>query len=58
MELVVAMTLFIIVVSIATGAFIHALKDQRDIRRLTSANSNISQALEIMAREVRTGENF
>lgn len=58
MELVVASSLFIIVAFIATGAFVESLRSQRSIRDLTSANNNASQALEMMAREIRTGFDF
>ncbi len=57
-ELVIASSLFMIVALIASGAFVESLKNQRDVRDLTSANNNASQALEAMAREIRTGQDF
>lgn len=57
-ELIIASSLFMVVAAIATGAFVQALRNQRDVRDLTSANANASQALEAMAREVRTGQDF
>ena len=58
MEIMVASSLFISVVVISSGAFVQALKNQRDIASLTSANNNLSQVIEAIAREVRTGNDF
>ncbi|MEK7608822.1 MAG: prepilin-type N-terminal cleavage/methylation domain-containing protein [Patescibacteria group bacterium] len=57
-ELLVAIALFSIVVSIAVGGFVQALRTQRRIIELVSANSNASLAIEQMAREIRTGTGF
>lgn len=57
-ELLVAMTVFSIVVAIATGAFIRALRTQRQLVAFAAANSNVSLVLEQMAREVRVGRSF
>lgn len=57
-ELLVAITLFIVVVSIATGTFIQALRTQRSTVSLLAVNSNISLALEQISREIRTGRSF
>jgi prepilin-type N-terminal cleavage/methylation domain-containing protein len=57
-ELLVSIGLFSVVVSIAVGGFVHALRTQRQAQLLLAANSNASAALEIMAREIRTGQNF
>ena len=57
-ELLVAMGLFVILVGIATGGFIRALRTQRFIVGLMEANNNVSLALEQMAREMRTGYHF
>lgn len=57
-ELLVAMTLFVTLVGIATGAFIRSLRTQRAVAALMEANDNVSLALEQMAREIRTGYNF
>ena len=57
-ELLVAMTLFVTLVGIASGAFIRSLRTQRAVVALMEANDNVSLALEQMAREVRTGYNF
>lgn len=57
-ELVVAVSLFIIVISISSGTFVQSLRSQRAVVTSTSVNSNITQAMERMAREIRTGYNF
>src|SRR3989344_3661992 len=57
-ELIVAMSLFIIVITIASGTFVTSIRSQRDIVTSTSVNSNVTQALERMAREMRTGLDF
>lgn len=57
-ELIVAVGLFLIVVAIATGGFVNALRAQRQSAALTLANSNVSLVVEQIAREIRTGGNF
>ncbi len=57
-ELLVAMGLFIILMGIAAGSFIRAMRTQRAIVALMAANDNASLTLEQMAREIRTGSNF
>ena len=57
-ELLVAMGLFVILIGIATGGFIRALRTQRLIVALMAANDNVNLTLEQMAREIRTGYNF
>lgn len=57
-ELLVSVTLFIILVGIATGSFIRTLRAQRTVVALMEVNDNASLALEQMAREIRTGFNF
>ena len=58
METIVSTSVFIIIVSIATGTFIQALKTQRAVSALASDNNNLTQAIEQMAREIRTGYRF
>ena len=58
LEMLVAIGLFSVVVSIAVGGFTRALRTQRHLQLLLSVNSNVSQALEVMAREIRTGVEF
>lgn len=57
-ELLVAITLFSIAVSVAIGGFVRALRTQRQLVALIAANSNASLAIEQMAREIRTGTDF
>lgn len=57
-ELLVAMTLFVVLISISSGAFIQSMRSQRAATALIAANSNAQLALEQMAREMRTGQNF
>ena len=57
-ELVVAIAVFAVIVSVAVGGFVGALRSQRQVSALISVNNNVSLALEEMAREIRTGRNF
>ena len=57
-ELLVAVSLFVIVISIASGAFVQSLRTQRGVLALMSANDNASLALEQIVREIRTGREF
>lgn len=57
-ELLVAIGLFAVIVSIAMGGFVRALRIQRQIVALITANSNASLVIEQMSREMRTAFNF
>lgn len=57
-ELLVASTIFIIILTIAVGGFVRVLRMQRAIVALMEANDNASFTIEQMAREIRTGYNF
>lgn len=57
-EMLVAVTLFIIIISVTAGVFINSLRTQQAVIALISANDNASLALEQMAREIRTGSQF
>jgi len=57
-ELIITIGLFSVLVAIGIGGFTSALHTQRQISLLLSAQSNVSIALEQMAREVRTGYLF
>ncbi len=57
-ELLVAMGIFVIVISIAIGGFVQALRTERQTTALINANNNMSLVLEQMMREIRTGYNF
>jgi type II secretory pathway pseudopilin PulG len=58
LELLIAMTLFSIIVLIATGSFVNILKTQRQVVALSAAQSNLGIVMEEMAREIRTGSLF
>jgi len=57
-ELLIAVALFSILVSIAAGGFVRALRSERQVSAMMSAESNVSIALEEMTREIRTGYLF
>lgn len=57
-ELLVAVSIFIILVTIAVGVFIQSLKAQRVLARTMAIHNNAGTALEQMAREIRTGYRF
>ncbi|MCR4261077.1 MAG: type II secretion system GspH family protein [Candidatus Colwellbacteria bacterium] len=58
MELLVAMTVFLIVVGLSSGVFMQTLRSQRAITSFSENMNNITLALEQIAREVRTGFDF
>jgi len=57
-ELIVAVGIFGLVVSIVFGVFSLALTSQRRIIALKNVEDNARFAVELMAREIRTGKNF
>ena len=57
-ELLVSISIFVIVTTIAVGGFVTALRSQRQATGLIAANSNASLVIEQMAREIRTGDSF
>ena len=57
-ELLVSMSLFSIIVGIASGVFIQSMRAQRAVVALSAAVSNAQLTIEQMAREIRIGENF
>jgi len=57
-ELLVAMSIFVILITIAVGAFIQALRSERRLVALMTVSNNASLVLEQMAREIRTGYLF
>ena len=57
-ELLVALGLFVVVMSIASTVFIQSLRTQRSIVALMAANDNASLSIEQMMREMRIGLNF
>ncbi len=57
-ELLIAMTLFTVLIGITSGAFIQSLRTQKNLTALIAANSNASITIEQIAREARTGKDF
>src|SRR5690242_13190428 len=57
-ELVVAMAVFSIIVTVILGGIVRSLQDQRRLSSLIAADNDVSIALEQMAREIRTGFRF
>lgn len=57
-EMIVAMGIFLILISIASGSFVRILRTQRETVSLLAANGNASLAMEQISREIRTGGAF
>lgn len=57
-ELLVAFTLFAVVLSVVTSIFVVSYRSQRAISELILVNDNTYLTLEQMARDVRDGQNF
>lgn len=57
-ELIVAIGLFSVIMSIAAGGLVRAFRTQRQVVAIMAANSNVSLVLEQITRELRTGYNF
>jgi type II secretory pathway pseudopilin PulG len=57
-ELLVAVGVFLVVVTVAVAVFIQSLKAQRILTRTMAMHNNAGAALEQMAREIRTGYRF
>lgn len=57
-ELIVAMSVFVVAVAITSGVFVRAVKAQRQVNQMMVVNSDASLIIEKMAREIRSGFNF
>ena len=57
-ELVVAMSVFVVAITFASGIFIQGIQSQRNVTKLIVVNNEMSVALERIAREVRVGYMF
>jgi prepilin-type N-terminal cleavage/methylation domain-containing protein len=57
-ELLMALSIFAIFISVAIGGFIQSLANQRVVLKLSAATDNLSLTLEQIMREMRTGTNF
>lgn len=56
--MLVTVGLFTIIIAIAVGGFTNAIRTQRQVSSLISAQSNVSLAVEQMSREIRAGYLF
>lgn len=57
-ETLVAITLFLSVISVVSGVFVRSLRSQRVTTALIAADNNAELAIEQMSREMRTGYGF
>jgi prepilin-type N-terminal cleavage/methylation domain-containing protein len=57
-ELLVTVGLFIIIMTIAVGGFVNAIRTQGEVSSLIAAQSNVALTIEEMARTIRTGYLF
>jgi prepilin-type N-terminal cleavage/methylation domain-containing protein len=57
-EMLVTVGLFTIIITIAVGGFINAIRTQKQVSSLIATQSNASLVLEQMTREIRTGYLF
>ncbi len=57
-ELLIATSLFVIIIAMSVTIFLRALKTQKSALLLMESNDNVALAIEGMAREIRVGTNF
>ncbi len=57
-ELLVSIAIFAVIVSFSVSTFVRALRSQRSVVALISANDNASLAIEAISRELRRGRGF
>lgn len=57
-ELLVSMSVFLVVLGLATGVFVRTFKTQRIVTQLSDSMTNVTLAIEQIARDARTGLNF
>lgn len=57
-ELLVSIAIFSLITSFGVSVFVRALRAQRSVVSLISANDNASLAIEAIAREIRRGRDF
>ncbi len=57
-ELLVAMSIFVIIVTVASGIFIRSMQDENRLTAIMGTQSSLNSALEQMAREIRGGYLF
>ncbi len=57
-ELLVAMSIFVIIVTVSSGIFIRSMQDENRLTAIMGTQSSLNSALEQMAREIRGGYLF
>ncbi len=57
-EIMVSLTIFSVLIVLATSSFVRALRTERQIAAFIAVNSNVGAFLEQIAREMRTGKDF
>jgi len=57
-EIMVAVSMFLILASFAIGGFVRIMRIQRQVSAIVASDSNVNLAIEQMAREMRTGSHF
>lgn len=57
-ELLVAMAVFVVIVTVASGVFIRSIQNENRLTAVMGIQSNLDSALEQMAREIRGGYLF
>lgn len=57
-ELIVAMSVFIVMLTVSVGSFVQALRSERKLVALMAIENNAGAVIEQMAREIRTGYAF
>ncbi len=57
-EMLISVGLFVVVMSATSAAFLIGIRTQRQIIASLNANDNIAYAMEVMARDIRTGKTF
>lgn len=57
-EMLISVGLFVVVMSATSSAFLIGIRTQRQIIASLNANDNIAYAMEVMARDIRTGKSF
>jgi len=57
-ELIISSALFVVLISLATGAFLQTLRTQKIVTDLSASMNDVSFVTEQISREVRTGFSF
>lgn len=57
-EILIAMGLFLVVITTSSSIFLLALRTQKQLITFLNLAENLSYALEVMARDIRMGNNF